>query len=155
MVSAASFHIALEGSVGCIRLSPKAAEEFAEVCRGKDNRSVSRRRSLERAFDHFCNRGPKGLGEEKFKRQGQFSAGEGRTVVVWEFKAFAWRVYGSLLHVNGRHCFVGVRVDPDKKQDRANPETLRLTALAIGELDEFKAIAKTSGAQNEKRKGRS
>jgi hypothetical protein len=58
-------------------------------------------------------------------------------VAVWTFKGWQWRLYGAILKVMGRRCFVGVDVDPNKKKDRADQAKLKSSAKAIAELDEY------------------
>jgi hypothetical protein len=61
------------------------------------------------------------------------------SATVWTFKAWKWRLYGAIVQVPGKRCFVGVNVDPNKKQDKADQKLLRNTAQKIGELLEFGA----------------
>jgi hypothetical protein len=94
---------------------------------------------LKRYFERFCQLGPRGLNEEKFRFEDSFSDGAGGQVSVFTFKPFKWRLYGGILTVAGKRAFVGVRVDPDKKQDKANQELLKKAAADIAALAEYKA----------------
>ena len=126
------------GPVASIRLSPLAAELYAEVLEGRDEISVKRKTHLLRYFKEFCENNPHRLSEEKFKKEGNFTGGVIGSVAVFTFKTWQWRLYGSILGVGGIRTFVGTRVDAQKKQDKANPTLLRLTASDIGGLAEFK-----------------
>ncbi len=57
---------------------------------------------------------------------------------IWTFKAPKWRLYGAILSVGGKRCFVGTRVDANKKQDKADQALLKATAKDIGELQELR-----------------
>lgn len=78
---------------------------------------------------------------EQFKPQGSFKSGQHK-IQIWEFKAFAFRIYGATVPVGDKPCFVGVRVAPDKKQDKADPKLLQAAADDIAGLDEFREIKK-------------
>jgi hypothetical protein len=85
------------------------------------------------------------LGQDKFKKEGNFPTGPGGEVAVWEFKAFQWRLYGGIAEVGDRRCFVGVAVDPDKKRDRANQQLLTVAAKRLGDFSEFRPRTERRG----------
>lgn len=137
MTCAADFEIVFSGPVADVRLSPIASREFQKVCVGTDQRSVKRKAHLTRYFEEFCAREPHRLSMEKFKKQDDFADGKGGQVAVYEFKAWQWRLYGAILRVGGKKCFVGVKVDHDKKSDRADRALLAAAAKEISELPEY------------------
>ena len=147
MTAVADFECVAQGTAGRVLLSPKAHAEYMKVRNGTDERSVKRRVKLERHFAEFASHNPPRLNDEQFKREGAFPDGGGKSVAVWEFKAWQWRVYGGVFLVDGRKCFVGLQVDPDKKQNRADQEKLKAVAKEIGRLDEYKALAGGSGGR--------
>jgi hypothetical protein len=138
--SAMAFCLACQGGVADVRLSPEAKVHYQQVLDGTDENSVKRKVQLARYFREFCdhllffNR----LSDLKFKNEGNFSDGLGGHVTIWTFKAWKWRLYGAILQVNGRRCFVGVNVDPAKKQDKADQQMLKSTAKVIAGLQEYR-----------------
>lgn len=141
-VKAESFPAIMVGSVADIRMSPAEQLMYAQAIAGNDEISVRRRTHLHRYFTQFCENDDynRRLNEEQFKREGKFPdgrVGNATYIAVWTFKAWQWRVYGSILQVQGKRCFVGVRVDPSKKQNKASAKILAATAKLIGALDEY------------------
>jgi hypothetical protein len=122
-------------------MAPAVKEVYDQAIAGKDKNSVQRRVHLQRSFKEFCENDEfwRRLSDEKFKREGKFPDGLGDDATIWVFKAWQWRLYGAIIRVNGRRCFVAVRVDPSKKRDRADQALLKATAKAIGELPEYGA----------------
>lgn len=145
---ASDYEIVLEGDAGAVRLSPSAVARYRAAIAGQDALSVQRKVHLERYFRAFCERGDfhAQLNPKQFKKEGSFKDGNGTEVGVWVFKAWKLRVYGGILTVSGKRCFVGTRVDPDKKRDRADQALLRATAKDIGRLVE--ARSKRAGVRN-------
>lgn len=139
--SASTFYRAWEGPVSDVRLAPDAEVAYMQVIEGTDEIAVKRKVQLQRYFRAFCESVHffRQLSDQKFKNEGNFPDGTGRQVAVWTFKSWQWRVYGSILPVSGKRCFVGMFVDPAKKQDRANQQMLKATAKAIGTLVEYRA----------------
>lgn len=115
---AASFAIVATGTHADVRLSPRAKGEFDKINAATHELAIKQARELERFMGRFCNF-PKpnlgdekykpNLGDEKYKKEGDFSDGSGGKVAVYVFKPFKWRLYGAVLNVKGRKCFVGVR----------------------------------------------
>ena len=136
MPSAVTYSLVKQGKAASVRLSPKAVTAYGEVQKGTDERSRKRRKQLDRYLQEFCDNEPHRLNDTQYKKEGNFPA-KGRTIAVWTFKPFQWRLYGSVLTVNGLKCFVGVEVDEEKKQDRANKVLLEAAAAFISTLDEF------------------
>lgn len=135
--SASEFEVVWKGPVATIRLSKAAVSAYRQVIDGTDEISVKRKVQLRRYFEEFCQNNPHRLGEEKFKKEGSFPDGRGGKVAVLAFKSWQWRLYGAELLVSGQRCFVGMRVDAAKKQDRADQSKLKGTAKDIAELIEY------------------
>jgi hypothetical protein len=104
-----------------------------------DELSLKRRTHLQRYFKEFCDNDDyqRRLSDEKFKKEGNFRDGMGGSVPIYAFKAWKWRVYGAVMRVSSRRCFVGVVVDPDKKQNKADRAKLTAAATAIAQLAEY------------------
>lgn len=139
--SALDYQVVCHGDAGDIRLAPETYVDYMQAIDGNDKISIQRRTQLSRYFREFCDHAHffKRLSELKFKNEGNFAVGNSSqmTATVWAFKAWKWRLYGAILQVDARRCFVGVNVDPNKKKDKADPKMLRDTAHKIGALLEF------------------
>jgi hypothetical protein len=137
---ARDYEIVHAGKAADVRLAPKACADYRQAIAGQDKLSVQRRTHLTRYFTEFCEHAEfhKRLNPQQFKREGSFKDGYGGEVVVWTFKAPKWRLYGANLTVAGRRCFVGTRVDADKKQDKADQALLKATAKDIASLAELR-----------------
>ena len=135
--SAGTFRVVCGGEAAEIRLSPAAFREYEQAIEGKDVISLKRKTHLQRYFEEFCRSMRPRLSDEKFKKEGNFPDGKGSQVGIWVFKAWQWRLYGSIVSVEGKRCFVGTRVDAAKKQDKANQGILRNTASDIAALLEY------------------
>jgi hypothetical protein len=139
-IKAASFEKAWTGTRADVRMSVAEKKAYDQAIGSKDEISIKRRVHLQRFFKEFCENDDftSRLNERQFKREGKFPDGRGGNATIWTFKAWQWRVYGSIMIVEGRRCFVGVKVDPNKKQDRADQKVLKATAKAIGAVFEYK-----------------
>jgi hypothetical protein len=135
---ASDFGTVCEGEFAAVRLAPAALREFEEIVAGTDALSTKRRVHLQRSFSEFCGNGDpaRRLSDEKFKKEGNFPGGDGSDVAIWAFKVWKWRLYGALLVVDGKKCFVGVRVDANKKQQKANKNLLKAAAKDVAALHE-------------------
>jgi hypothetical protein len=138
--SASAYYIACQGTVADVRMSPEAEAHYLEVIEGKDEISVKRKVQLARYFREFCENAhfSRRMSDQKFKNEGNFPDGHGTQVTVWTFKSWQWRLYGAILRTGGKICFVGVKVDPAKKRDRADQQMLKATAKAIAALAEYR-----------------
>ena len=136
---AANLPLVWQGSKADVRMTETVATQYFQAIENGDEISVKRMTHLERSFEEFTEHDDyyKRLSEQKFKKEGNFSDGRGGKVAIWTFKGWQWRLYGAILKVMGRRCFVGVEVDPNKKQNRADQNKLRSSAKAIAELDEY------------------
>jgi hypothetical protein len=133
--------VVLSGSFGDIRMTADMLAAYVQAIEGNDEISLKRKARLRRYFGEFVNNQNyhARMSNQQFKKEGNFSNGIGGTVAIWEFKAFQWRLYGGIAQVSGRRCFVGVAVDPSKKQDRANQELLAIAGKRLGRFVEFGA----------------
>jgi hypothetical protein len=141
--TARAFPLVYRGAAGDIRLGPEAHVAYTsvlELAEKSDEISVKRKTHIERYFREFCDNVDvqRRLSQEKFKKEGNFPDGHHGKIAVWAFKSWQWRLYGTTLTVEGRRCFVGMKVDDAKKQDRANQTILKNTALEIGALLEYR-----------------
>lgn len=135
--SAIEFEVVKDGVYASVRLAPDVYREYVQLFENNDQLSKKRRKHLERYFSRYCEIGPQALGEDKFKFEDSFSDGRGRQVHVYAFKSFQLRLYGGILTVANKRCFVGLRSDPSKKSDKANQQLLRAAANDIAELLEY------------------
>lgn len=138
---ASEYEIVHAGVSATVRLAPNACADYHQAIAGNDKVSMQRRTHLGRYFAEFCGHADfhKRLNPKQFRREGSFKDGFGGEVAVWTFKAPKWRLYGAILVVAGQRCFVGTRVDADKKRDRADQDMLKATAKDIGGLAEWRA----------------
>ena len=127
------------GSRADVRMSPGVAAQYMQDTENNDELSVKRKTHLERYFREFCDNDDYGrrLSDEKFKKEGNFRDGMGAQVAIYAFKAWKWRVYGAVMTVEHRRCFVGVVVDPEKKRNKADRAKLESAARAIANLAEY------------------
>jgi hypothetical protein len=137
--SAVNFPVVSDGSYAAIRLAPNVKADYERLWKSNDTLSKQQRTHLKRYFERFAALGPSSLNEEKFKFEDSYPDGRGGQVSVFAFKPFKMRVYGGILGVAGKRCFVGVRVDLSKKQDKADQGLLRSAAADIAALLEYKA----------------
>ena len=141
--AARTFALVYRGAAGDVRLGHDAHVEYVKVLQlaeEADEIAVKRKAHIERYFREFCDNVDvqRRLSQEKFKKEGNFPDGHHGKVAIWVFKSWQWRLYGATLTVEGRRCFVGMKIDDAKKQDRANQTMLKNTALEIGELFEYR-----------------
>jgi hypothetical protein len=136
--SAAEFVCVKDGPYASVRLAPDRHKEYMQLFESNDQLSKKRRKHLERYFDRFCEIGPQALGEDKFKFEDSFPDGQGKQVPVYTFKSFQLRLYGGILTVAGKRCFVGVRSDLSRKSDKADQQLLKSAANDIALLLEYR-----------------
>lgn len=136
--SAAEFACVEDGPHASVRLSPDLHREYMQLFQNTDQLAKKRRKHLERYFARYCQLGHGSLGDDKFKFEDSFPDGHGKQVHVYAFKSFQLRIYGGIITVAGKRCFVGVRWDPSKKSNKANQQLLRLAADDIAELIEYR-----------------
>ncbi|CAN5498846.1 hypothetical protein BH10PSE7_BH10PSE7_44670 [soil metagenome] len=125
---ASEFEIVYEGKEAVIRLSPKALKEFNKIRNWRNANQKQIHKRLQILFDRFCT--GNALPIEDFRKE------PGVKGTVWAFKAPQWRLYGGILTIGGIKTFVGVRVDPAKKQQKADQALLNKAADDLSELAE-------------------
>lgn len=138
-LSAASFVVVCDGPMASVRLSVEAKAAYDELKAGKSELAVRQYKQLTRYFERFCNSEPHRMTKEHYRSEGNHPDGQcqGGKVQIWAFKPKGWRLYGAVLQIDEKKCFVGVKVDPAKKQDKADVELLKAAAIAIGKLNEY------------------
>jgi hypothetical protein len=136
-VKASTFELVASDKWGAVRLAPRALKAVSELRKSSDENDVQRNVQLRRYFERFCELGPDGLDSAQFRREGAFKDGRGKKVAIFAFKPRQFRVYGAMLNVAGRRCFVGTHVDPSKKQNKADRALLEASAREIARLDEY------------------
>jgi hypothetical protein len=136
---AEDFVIAWTGVKADVRMSPAEKALYDQAIANDDEISAKRKTHLARFFTEFCENDDyyRRLNDRQFKNQGKFKDGTGGKATIWTFKAWQWRVYGAIMNINGRRCFVGGKVDPDKKNDQADRAILNAAAKIIGSLAEY------------------
>ena len=137
---AADFVVVATGPHADVRLSPQAKEEYDKIRDGTHDLAIRQFRELERYMARFCESLTPSFGPEQYKKEDNLSDGLNGKVAIYEFKPRKWRLYGAVLKVDGRKCFVGLRVDPAKKKDKADMRALRLTALDVGRMKEYRGV---------------
>ncbi|WP_147412754.1 hypothetical protein [Rhizobium sp. AG855] len=123
------------GEYADVRLVGEALEEFDALEPKTDEKSVRKHRTVSRYFQRFADLGPKSLDDRMFKSQSRMKS-SGTEVMIHEFKAHQFRIYGVVCEYDGRRCFIGTACDPEKKQDKADPKKLQKAA------DEYVRIMK-------------
>jgi hypothetical protein len=118
-------------------LSPKAKAAYNALKAGTDMMSVRQRTQLDRYMERFCASEPHYMTDTHYRKEGNHPDGNGGKVPIWAFKPDGWRLYGAVLIVDGKKTFVGVEVDPAKKQRKADQSLLKSAALIIGGLQEY------------------
>ncbi|MBB4067157.1 hypothetical protein [Gellertiella hungarica] len=116
-----------KGDYAGVRLFGEAYDEFHALDPKTDELSVKKLRTISRYFERFVALGPTSLNEKMFKKQSRIKIG-GTEVMIWEFKAWQFRIYGVIGEYEGQRCFLGTACDPDKKKDKADPAKLRKAA---------------------------
>lgn len=83
---------------------------------------------MERYFKWYAD-GVK-LPPEAFRSEGRYPTGQpgAKEVQVFAFKAFQCRIYGVTRTVNSVDTFIGLDINPRKKQDKVSDAFLRAVA---------------------------
>jgi hypothetical protein len=110
-----------------VYLIREARKEYELLKKRNDQNSIQEARSLERYFGQFAKVGPSGLSNTMFKEQERVSC-EGTKVMVYSFKAYQFRIYGSIGPYNGKRAFFGTACDPAKKSNKADSAKLKKAA---------------------------
>lgn len=115
------------GEFADVYLFGEAMEEFDALEPRNDEMSLRKYRSISRYIQRFADKGPSSLNEKMFKKQLRMRSG-GSDVMIWEFKAHQFRIYGVICDFNGKRCFLGTACDPDKQRDKADHKRLQKAA---------------------------
>ncbi|WP_157949009.1 hypothetical protein [Neorhizobium huautlense] len=115
------------GDYARVLLFGEARKEYEALLDRNDRNSIQAKRTLQRYFERFAEKGPQSLDNEMFKKQGRENVG-GTDVMVFGFKAYQFRIYGVVESYGGRRCFVGTSCDPAKKQNKADAKKLEKAA---------------------------
>lgn len=115
------------GAYADVHLFGEAMEEFEALGPKTDEKSVQKHRHISRYFERFAELGPTSLNDKMFKKQQRINS-RGTDVLIHEFKAHQFRIYGVVCEFNGKRCFLGFSCDPDKKKDKADPKKLQKAA---------------------------
>ncbi len=107
--------IVADGQAACVRLTGEAKDEWDKLRLGTDNRSTKRITQLDRYIRSFCDTVDHRAPDTHFKKEGSYPDGKTGKVAVFAFKPFQWRLYGVVCTVDGKKCFIGTKVDPEKK----------------------------------------
>ena len=145
--------IVADGQAACLRLTSDAKKEWDALHQGTDNRSTKRITQLDRYVQSFCDTFDHRAPDTHFKKEGTYPDGKAGKAAVFAFKPFQWRLYGVVCTVEGKKCFVGTKVDPEKKQDKADPDILKSAAVRMGDFEDYGQNEKKEAAGNGK-KGR-
>jgi hypothetical protein len=105
----------------------EAKEEYEALEQRNDQTSMREYRTISRYFQRYADMGAQHLDDTAFKKQDRRSSG-GTTVMIFEFKAYQFRVYGCVGERNGKRCFRGTACDPSKKKNKADPKKLQKAA---------------------------
>jgi hypothetical protein len=116
------------GSHADVWLFGEARDEYLELQKRNDQTSIREAASLKKYFERFAEHGPRGLSEQMFKPQDRRKTGVGNEVLIHEFKAYQFRIYGVVCTYKGKRCFLGTACDASKKKDKANPQKLNKAA---------------------------
>ncbi|WP_414831676.1 hypothetical protein [Afifella sp. YEN Y35] len=128
-------HVVKRGAYGDVWLSEDAKRDYDILIRRRDEQGARQAATIKRYFERFADGGPDYLdNSQMLKRQGRVKDGAGKQVTVFAFKAYQWRLYGVLQHYRGRPSFVGLCVDSQKKQNKADAKILSKCGILAGKL---------------------
>ncbi|MBO9710468.1 MAG: hypothetical protein J7521_19880 [Caulobacter sp.] len=97
----------------------------------KDYRKIATKdkASLRRWMENWCGDVEGAMPDTRMKAQERFSDVKGRTVLIIAFKSYQARLYGFIRRVAERDTFFVTAIDPDKKDDDADPKVLKRAKL--------------------------
>ncbi|MGV2018170.1 hypothetical protein [Agrobacterium sp. 22-223-1] len=115
------------GDFADVLLFGEAKEEYEALQNRSDQTSMREYRTISRYFQRYADMGPQHLDDTMFKKQSRRNCG-GTAVMVYEFKAYQFRIYGVVGERDSKRCFRGTACDPSKKKDKADPQKLQKAA---------------------------
>ncbi|MCB0020190.1 MAG: hypothetical protein KDE09_20505 [Anaerolineales bacterium] len=122
------------GAYGDVWLYGDALADYRQLQRRNDQTSVREARTLERYFERYAEKGPVSLDSRMFKQQGRERDAHGNEVLIFAFKSYQFRIYGSVRDYKGRRAFVGTACENSKKTNKANPQILAKAARKSSEV---------------------
>lgn len=93
--------------------------------------------ALRRWMENWCSDVEGAIPDTRMKAQERFSDAKGRTVLIIAFKSYQARLYGFIRKISNKETFLVAAIDPEKKDDDADPKILKkakLEAFRILEL---------------------
>jgi hypothetical protein len=98
-----------------------------------------RRSDLDDLIRRYCEQGPASLPPTKFNANECWFPSERaqNKVRLQAFKPWALRAYGFARQFNNRSTFFITRIDPSKKQDRADQDILHAAGVEAVTVSEF------------------
>ncbi|MDM9627096.1 hypothetical protein QTL95_14405 [Rhizobium sp. S152] len=115
------------GDYAVVWLFGEAKDEYEALQKRNDQTSFREYRTISRYFQRYAAMGPQHLDDTMFKKQDRRSSG-GISVMIYEFKAYQFRIYGVVGELKGKRCYRGTACDPKKKKDKADPQKLQKAA---------------------------
>lgn len=125
-----------QGDICRIYLSEGALNEYwalKERAERNEQNSAKAWRQLVKYFNRFCDHGHQKMLEEHFKSEGSYPMGNGKKVQIYAFKPHQWRLYGTVCNYQGFISFVGTKVDPSKKSNKADRAIMEAAAKALAQ----------------------
>ncbi len=123
------------GQAGEVWLLQDVYETYRRIKNGTNELEVKQRTQLERFMREFCANIRPALNDEQFKKEDSFKNKGGHNATVFAFKPFKARFYGVVTQIGNKKVFLGLKVDPAKRQDKANRALLVSTADAYFNLN--------------------
>jgi len=120
-----------EGKRGRIVLLEKAKAGVVEIAKCRNQIQTQQSIHIERYFARFCDNGCESLDDKKYKFEKRQILSSGKSIPIFVFKAFKWRLYGTMINVDGINTFIGACIDDRKKQDKADPQQFVRAAEAL------------------------
>lgn len=125
-------YLCIKGDYASILLVADAKEEYDALGKRNDATSIREYRTLTRYFERYVQHGPTALDDTAFKKQRRVTSGKLQEM-VYEFKAYQFRIYGVVGTYLDKRCFIGTACDPSKKQNKANAALLEKAVKVWGE----------------------
>jgi hypothetical protein len=126
------YEVVVEGDDRRVVMSGGLDKEYRKI-------AVKDKASLRRWIENWCGDVDGAIPDTRMKAQDRFSDVKERTVLVIAFKSYQARLYGFIRKVAEKETFFISAIDPDKKDDEADPKVLKKAKLeAFRVLDRLK-----------------
>lgn len=122
------------GDYADVWLFGEALEEYEALTKRTDRTSIQEAAQMARRFERFASHGPRGLSDEMFKALDPRIKVKGNEILIQEFKAYQFRIYGVVGQRNGKRSYLGTACDPQKKKNKADPQKMKKAAEAYLEV---------------------